>query len=238
MPSCSSTGEASARPPARPICGQCGSSRARCPVNPASSGASGGGPDRWAASSASANGRCGTVLAPGTARPNSTAAPRAVAARITSRASRDLPAPAAPTSTSTPPRPCAAPSTRARSRSLSASRPTSSGHTSENAGRGWSASGPAGSGTCATSWRVFGRRKSAFPFERVRSTSSNTTSAATPAADQLWSAVCLLGYTVGESADSRHPLRADLTGGTDVTLDEGGRVRRRVPLPRLDPNLT
>ena len=96
--------------------------------NPASDGSSGGGVARNSARNASVRGRYGSGLAPGTARPDSTGSPSAIAASAVARAKRDFPAPASPTSATTPPRRSARSPTRTRSRSCSRARPTRSGH--------------------------------------------------------------------------------------------------------------
>ena len=83
---------------------------------------------RSAWSSASVNGRYGVLVPPGTARPVTTATSRARASLATSRASRDLPMPASPVRNTRLPAPSAAVLSAARSAPSSASRPTTTGH--------------------------------------------------------------------------------------------------------------
>ena len=111
----------------RPAC-HCGTSRPSAGRNGSSSALAGSPPGRSADASASANGRNGVGTPPATARPVSTAHPRAPAMLAHSRASRDFPIPASPASSTVPPRPASASARAARRRLASSSRPTSTGH--------------------------------------------------------------------------------------------------------------
>ena len=85
---------------------------------------------RVTCSNASARGRK-AVADPGCSeRPSPTTFPWLRAACRTSRSRRDLPIPAPPASTTTPPRPCSASASAVRRAANSASRPTTTGHSS------------------------------------------------------------------------------------------------------------
>ncbi len=113
------------RPAAAATAGPAGRARAgtgpvpRCPAD---------GLPRPADISASAKGRNGVGTPPATARPVSTARPRAPAARAVSRTSRDFPIPASPVRNTAQPRPASALTRAARRWPVSSSRATSTGH--------------------------------------------------------------------------------------------------------------
>ena len=112
----------------RPAPPRCGTMVPSAGSQGARSGSSGTLRSRSAWSSASVSGLYGVLAPPGTARPVTTATSRARASLATSRTRRDLPIPASPVRNTKPPAPPAAALSAARNTPSSASRPTTTGH--------------------------------------------------------------------------------------------------------------